>query len=419
MDQIVKKKRWSFKRLALWGSGGLLLGLIAFGYLFTSGKSRVKVEGTQLVVAEIKSGLFQEFIPVNGIVLPITSIYLDAAEGGRLEEKYVEDGAFLKKGDPILRLSNTDLELSLANQETAVFNLLTQMQISRNAAQQNTIGKLNQMADVESSWQETERAYLVNKKLFDQKIIAAQEFKQSQIAYDYLRKKKRLTEQILKQDSVLTKQEHFQSSQSIQRTQNALAVMRKKVEDLTVRAPVAGQLTSLDAEIGQNKNKGERLGQIDVISGFKVRAEIDEHYISRIFPGLVAEFTFNNKKTIVKVKKVFTQVSNGKFQVDMEFPNSTPQGIRRGQTLQVRLALSDATNALLLPRGGFYQKTGGNWIFRVNKDGKTAQRVDLRIGRQNPEFYELKDGLQPGDRVIISGYESFGEVQELILNQGK
>lgn len=416
MDQIVHKKRWGFKRLALWGGAVLLIGLIAFGYLFSSGKSRVKVEGDQLVIAEIKTGLFQEFIPINGVVLPITSIYLDAAEGGRLEEKYVEDGALLKKGDPILRLSNTDLELSLANQETAVFNLLTQMQISRNAAQQNTIGKLNQMADVESSWQETERAYLVNKKLFDQRIIAAQEFKQSQIAYDYQLKKKKLTEEILKQDSALTKQELFQSSQSFQRTQNALAVMRKKVDDLTLRAPVAGQLTSLDAEIGQNKNKGERLGQIDVISGFKVRAEIDEHYISRIFPGLQAEFTFNNKKTMVKVKKVFTQVLNGKFQVDMEFPNSTPEGIRRGQTLQVRLALSDATNTLLLPRGGFYQKTGGNWIFKVSKDGRTAQRVDLRIGRQNPEFYELKDGLLPGDRVIISGYETFGDMQELLLN---
>jgi HlyD family secretion protein len=348
-------------------------------------------------------------------VMPITSIYLDAAEGGRLEEKFVEDGAFLKKGDPILKLSNTDLELSLANQETAVFNLLTQMQISRNAAQQNTIGKLNQMADVESSWEEAERTYLMNKKLFDQKMIAAQEFKQSQIAYNYQVKKKKLTTQILKQDSTLTKQELYQSAQSFQRTQNALAVMRKKVEDLTVRAPVSGQLTSLDAEIGQNKNKGERLGQIDVISGFKVRAEIDEHYISRIFPGLQAEFSFNNKKSLLRVKKIFTQVLQGKFQVDMEFVGETPEGIRRGQTLQVRLALSDATNALLLPRGGFYQKTGGNWIFKVSKDGKTAHRTDLRIGRQNPDFYELKGGLVSGDRVIISGYEAYGDMQELVL----
>ena len=415
MDTVLQKKRWSFKRIALLGGAILIVGLMASGYLLGSGKSRVKVELSNLVIADIRKGPFQEFIPVNGIVMPITSIYLDAAEGGRLEKKFVEDGAFLKKGDPILKLSNTDLELSLANQETAVFNLLTQMQISRNAAQQNTIGKLNQMADVESSWEEAERTYLMNKKLFDQKMIAAQEFKQSQIAYNYQVKKKKLTTQILKQDSTLTKQELYQSAQSFQRTQNALAVMRKKVEDLTVRAPVSGQLTSLDAEIGQNKNKGERLGQIDVISGFKVRAEIDEHYISRIFPGLQAEFSFNNKKTLLRVKKIFTQVLQGKFQVDMEFVGETPEGIRRGQTLQVRLALSDATNALLLPRGGFYQKTGGNWIFKVSKDGKTAHRTDLRIGRQNPDFYELKQGLVQGDRVIISGYEAYGDMQELVL----
>lgn len=415
MDTVLQKKRWSFKRIALLAGALLLVGLMASGYLLGSGKSRVKVELSNLVIADIRKGAFQEFIPVNGVVMPITSIYLDAAEGGRLEEKFVEDGAFLKKGDPILKLSNTDLELSLANQETAVFNLLTQMQISRNAAQQNTIGKLNQMADVESSWEEAERTYLMNKKLFDQKMIAAQEFKQSQIAYNYQVKKKKLTTQILKQDSTLTKQELYQSAQSFQRTQNALAVMRKKVEDLTVRAPVSGQLTSLDAEIGQNKNKGERLGQIDVISGFKVRAEIDEHYISRIFPGLQAEFSFNNKKTMLKVKKIFTQVLQGKFQVDMEFVGETPDGIRRGQTLQVRLALSDATNALLLPRGGFYQKTGGNWIFKLSKDGKTAHRTDLRIGRQNPDFYELKAGLISGDRVIISGYEAYGDMQELVL----
>lgn len=415
MDTVIQKKRWSFKRIALLGGAVLLAGLIASGYLLGSGKSRVKAELSNIVIADIRKGPFQEFIPVNGVVMPITSIYLDAAEGGRLEEKFVEDGAFLKKGEAILRLSNTDLELSLANQETAVFNLLTQMQISRNAAQQNTIGKLNQMADVESSWEEAERTYLMNKKLFDQKMIAVQEFKKSQIAYNYQVKKKKLSTQILKQDSALTKQELYQSAQSFQRTKNALAVMRKKVEDLTVRAPVSGQLTSLDAEIGQNKNKGERLGQIDVTSGFKVRAEIDEHYISRIFPGLQAEFSFNNKKTVLRVKKIFTQVLNGKFQVDMEFIGNTPEGIRRGQNLQVRLALSDATNAVLLPRGGFYQKTGGNWIFKLSKDGKTAHRAELSIGRQNPDFYELKAGLVPGDRVIISGYEAYGDMQELVL----
>jgi HlyD family secretion protein len=349
--------------------------------------------------------------------MPITSIYLDASEGGRVEEKYVEDGAVLQKGDPILKLSNTDLELNLVNQETQVFNLLTQMQISRNAAQKNTIDQLNRMADVEKEWKEAERLYKLNKTLYDQKAIGAQEFKQSQIAYEYQVKRKKLTEQVLKKDSISTNQELEQTRQSYERTQNALKLMRKKVGDLIVRSPIAGQLTSFDAEIGQSKNPGNRLGQIDVLSGFKVRAEIDEHYLSRIYTGLKGDFTFDNKTYVLQIKKVFTQVTNGRFQVDMQFVGAVPKGIRRGQTLQIRLALSDETTALLLPRGGFYQQTGGNWIFKVSENGKTAYKVDVQLGRQNPDYYEVMQGLKPGDKVVTSSYENYGDMQELVLQK--
>lgn len=415
MDIALPKRTWTQKRLLLIGGITAILMLIASSYYFTSGKSKINVQSDRITISQINKGTFQEFIPVNGIVLPVTTIYLDAAEGGRVEEKYVEDGAMMKKGEPILRLSNTDLELSLVNQETSVFNLLTQMQISRNAARQNTISKLNQMAEVENAWKEAERLYKLNKQLFDKRVIGLQEFKQSQIAYEYQVKRKKLTEQILRQDSVSTTQELDQTRQSYERTQNALAVMRKKVGDLIVRAPVDGQLTSLDAEIGQNKNKGERLGQIDVLSGFKIRADIDEHYISRIFTGLTGDFTFNNKNYKLIIKKVFTQVTNGRFQVDMEFAGAVPKGIRRGQTLQVRLALSDETQALLLPRGGFYQQTGGNWIFKVSEDGKSAYKVDVQLGRQNPDYYEVIQGLKPGDKVVSSSYENYGDMGELVL----
>lgn len=389
--------------------------VIILSYCLNSGKSRVNVKTDHISIKEIKQGAFQEFIPLNGIVLPVTTIYLDIAEGGRVEEKYVEDGVIMKKGEPILKLSNTDLELSLVNQETSVFNLLTQMQISRNATQQNTINKLNQKAEVENAWKEAERVYKLNKQLYDEKVIGLQEFKQSQIAYDYQVKRKELTERILKQDSLSTKQELDQTKKSYERTQNALAVMRKKVDDLIVRAPVDGQLTSLDAEIGQNKNKGERIGQIDVLSGYKIRVDIDEHYISRVFTGLTGDFSFNDKTYKLKIKKVFTQVANGRFQVDMEFAGEVPQGIRRGQTIQVRLALGDETQAILLPRGGFYQQTGGNWIFKVSEDGKTAYKADIQLGRQNIDYYEVLQGLNPGDKVVISGYENYGDMQELIL----
>jgi HlyD family secretion protein len=417
MDRVIEKKIWTVKRLVTVSVIAGITLLIFGSWYFTSGKSKLNVDTERITISEIKKGAFQEFIPVNGIVLPLTTIYLDAIEGGRVEEKYVEDGATLKQGDPILKLSNTDLELSLANQETSVFNLLTQMQISRNAAQQNTIMKLNQGTDVESAMKEAERIYLLNKKLYEQQAISMQEFKQSENNYNYYLQKKKLTEQILKQDSIYTKQEMVQAKESYKRTEEALKIMRRKVEDLIVKAPVDGQLTSMDIEIGQNKNKGERLGQIDVLSGFKVRVDIDEHYISRIYNGLVGVFNFDNKDYKLVIHKIYTQVTNGKFQVDMKFEKEVPKTIRRGQSLQIRLALSDETQAVLLPKGGFYQQTGGNWIFKLNEDGSVGYKTDIQLGRQNPEYYEVLQGLQPGDKVITSGYDNYENTQELVLKK--
>jgi HlyD family secretion protein len=193
--------------------------------------------------------------------------------------------------------------------------------------------------------------------------------------------------------------------------------MRKKVGDLIVRAPIDGQLTSLDAEIGQSKNKGERLGQIDVLNGYKVRVDVDEHYLTRVVIGLMGETTFSGKTYKLRISKVYTQVANGRFQVDMQFVDGVPDGVRRGQTMQIRLALSDETQALLLAKGGFYQQTGGNWVYKVSSDGHTAYRADVQLGRQNPDYYEVLSGLQPGDRIVTSSYENYGSMQELVLKK--
>jgi len=417
VDRVIEKKKWSKKRILTISGITALVVLIITSYFMSAGKSRLNVDTERITISEIKKAPFQEFITVNGAVLPQTSIYLDAIEGGRVEKKFVDDGTIMKQGDPILRLSNTDLELSLVNQETSVYNLLTQMQISRNAAQQNTITKLNQMTDVDRDLKEAERIYNLNKKLYEQKVIGSQEFKQSENNYNYQLQKKQLTQQILAQDSASTSQQLAQAKQSYEGSQNALNVMRKKVGDLVVRAPVDGQLTSLDAEIGQNKNKGERLGQLDVLGGFKVRADIDEHYLNRIFTGLSGEFTFNDSTYKMKINKVYSQITGGKFQVDMLFMGKVPTGIRRGQTLIMKLSLSEETQALLLPRGGFFQQTGGNWIYKVNSNGNNAYRVDIQLGRQNPDYYEVLSGLEPGDKVVTSSYENYGDMQELILKK--
>ncbi len=417
MDRAIEKKKWSSKRILTIAGIVAVVALIAASYYFTSGKSKLNVDTDRITISTITKGFFQETVPVNGVVLPLTTIYLDAVEGGRVEEKYVDDGAMMTKGEPILRLSNTDIQLGLVTQQTNVYNLLTQMQISKNAAQQNTVSKLNQMTDVESELKEAERIYNLDKHLYEQKAIGSQEFQKAKNDYDYYLQKEKLTQQILHQDSLSNEQQIKQSRQAFEGSQTALNVMRQKVGDLIVRAPIDGQLTSLDAEIGQSKNKGERLGQIDVLSGYKVRVDIDEHYISRVYTGLKGTFSFNDTTYTLEIKKVYTQVSNGRFQVDMEFVGTVPKGIRRGQSLQILLALSDARTAVLLPKGGFYQQTGGNWVFKLNENGSTAYKVNIQLGNQNPDYYEVLDGLKPGDKVITSSYENYGDMQELVLKK--
>jgi len=415
MDVPIKKKQFSKSRIALIAGGLAIIALIVFVIMSSSGGSKLNVEKERISMNTVKNDVFQENIPVNGIVLPITTIYLDALEGGRVEEKFVEDGAIMKKGESILRLSNTDLELTLINQETSVYNLLTQMQISQNAARQNTINRRNQFTDVENSLIEAKRLFDLNQRLYDKDAIGRQDYESSKNNFEYQKQRMQLAKQVLSQDSTSTKQEVGQAKSSYARTRSALELMRKKVGDLIVRAPVDGQLTSLDAEIGQSKNKGERLGQIDVLSGFKVRVDIDEHYISRIYSGQKGTFTFNNKLYTLIIKKVFTQVANGRFQVDMHFEGAIPEGIRRGQNLQIRVALSAEKQALLVSKGGFFQKTGGNWIFKVSEDGDTAYKVNIKLGSQNTEYYEVIEGLNPGDKVVTSSYDSFGDAEELIL----
>jgi len=415
MDKILEKKKWTTKKVLYLSGGIALIFLIAFSIISTTGKSKLNVDNQKISITEVKKGAFQENIPVNGIVLPITTIYLDAIEGGRVEEKFVEDGAVLKKGQAIMKLANTDLELDLANRETSVFDLVTNMQRTRNESVRNTIDQLKTLAEIDNTFAEAERLYKMNKKLFEDKVIASQEYQSSLNNYNFQTRRKKLIQQTLHQDSITTHQQISQMQQSIDRTQIALKLMRKKAEDLTVKAPVEGQLTSLNAEIGESKTRGQRLGQIDVLSGFKVRADIDEHYISRIFTGLKASFDFSNKNYSLKIKKIFSQVQNGRFQVDLEFVGEIPKGIRRGQTLQIRLALGDETQAILLSKGGFYQQSGGNWIFKVSENGSKAFKVNIQLGRQNPEYYEVMEGLKPGDKVVTSSYENYGDMQELVI----
>ena len=415
MDRIIKKKKWTPKKIAMIVGGVALVALIVFVVANSSGSSKLNVDAERMSIAEARTGTFREFIPVTGIVQPISTIFLDLQEGGRVEEIFVEDGAVLAEGQPILKLVNTDMELNILSNETSVYNMLMQMQLAQIQARQNTVNRQTQMVDMNNQLKDAKRIYDLQVKLYESKTIAEQEFLQSKNSYDYLLEKRALALETLKQDSIATMQQMEQQRESYERQKNALALMHRKFDDLTVRAPVAGQLTSLDAEIGESKGKSQRIGQIDVLSGFKVRVDVDEHYITRIYPGLEGQYRRGDSIYTLKIQKVYTQVTSGRFAVDMLFAGTVPDNIRRGQSLQIRIALSDETEALIIPRGGFYQQTGGNWIFKLTHDRNRAYRTDIRIGRQNPDFYEVLDGLQPGDRIVVNSYENYGDVQELVI----
>ena len=419
MDRVIPKKRWSTKRLLTIG-GILALALLIFAsFYFARGGNKLNVDLDRITISEIKQDKFQESIPENGTVLPLTTIYLNTTDGGRVAERYVDDGAILKKGDPILRLSNTDVELNSANQANTVSSTLAQIQLDRETAEQNTVSKLTNMADVESLFVEAERLYVLDKKLYAEHVIGSQEYQTALNNYNYLLRKRNLSQEILRQDTIARQEQTKQEDESYRRAQQTLNIMKEKVSDLIVRAPIDGQLTALDAEVGQTRAAGYALAQIDATDGFKVRlTDVDEHYVNRVFTGQTGTFTLGDSTSYtLKITKVFTQITAGRFQVDMNFVGKVPKGIRKGQTLQVTLALSDERTAILVPKGGFYQQTGGNWIFKVSEDGKTAYKVDIQLGQQNTDYYEVLSGLKPGDKVVTSSYENYGNMQELVLKK--
>jgi HlyD family secretion protein len=420
VDRVIPKKRWSTKRLLTIG-GILALALLIFAsFYFARGGNKLNVDLDRITISEIKQDKFQETIPENGTVLPLITEYLPTPDGGKVAQIYVEDGAMLKAGDPILKLVNTEVDLSMANTANSVSAALAQLQLGQINAEQNTVLKLQTLADVEQLYLEAERVYNVDQKLYAQHVIGSQEFITATNNYNVLKQKFALQKEILRQDTVDRASQAKQDQESYVRAKATLQVMQEKVDGLILRAPIDGQLTSLDAEVGQVKTAGYSVGQIDAVNGFKVRlSDVDEHYLNRVFTGQTGTFTFSTNDSVYKLKifKVFTAVANGRFQVDMKFVGKVPQGLRKGQTLQVTLALSDERTAILVPKGGFYQQTGGNWIFKLSEDGKTAYKVDIQLGQQNTDYYEVLSGLKPGDKVVTSSYENYGNMQELVLKK--
>ncbi len=390
----------------------VLFALYSF-YTNSSKPSSLKAEKDKVAISTVVMQDFQEFIPADGIVVPLKTVVIDALENGVVREKFVEDGARVEAGQALLRLENTDLQLDLLNRETQVLDLLNNIRNSRNSLEQNKVTRLTQMAEAEFQLAEAERLMENSDKLYNDQVISKQEYLQTKNNFEYQNRRLQLLKKAMYQDSVSTVAQIAQMTQSVGRMQQNLELMRKKNEGLIITAPVSGQLSNFDSEIGETKVKGQNIASIDVSKGFKVKANIDELYIGRTYVGQTAFCEVGGKEYPLEILKIYPQVTGGQFAIDLKFKDTTPTTLKRGQNVAIKLQMSAKTQSLVIERGGFYQKTGGAWVFVLNKAGDVAQKREIKIGRQNPQYYEILDGLKEGEKVIISSYENYGDKQEL------
>ncbi len=417
MDRVIQKKNWPPKKIAVVSAGGLFICFVLYSFMFGDNSSKLNVEAEKITISEVARGPFQEFIPVTGTVLPIKTIYLDAIEGGRVEKRFIEAGTFVKEGDIILQLANTNLLLDIMYREAQFFEQSNNLRNTRLLMEQNSLNLRRELTEIDYQIQRLQRAHERAVELVKKNLISQQEYEIARNDYEYYLKRKDLAIQSFKQDSLFRQVQIENLESSLARMQANLGVVKQKLESLYIKAPATGQLTSLNAEIGESKTPGERVGQLDILDGFKVRAGIDEHYLSRINLGQTGEFDFAGKTYKLVSKKVFPEIRDGRFDVDLEFDGEEPEGIRRGQTLHIRFELGDLSEATLLARGGFYQKTGGQWVYVLASSGDFATKRSIRLGRQNPQAFEVLEGLEPGEKVITSSYDSFGDIDKLILKK--
>ncbi|MCB2201153.1 HlyD family efflux transporter periplasmic adaptor subunit [bacterium] len=413
MDIPIKKKKGIKRKHILIGVGVLVVCVLSFQAFFRTNISTLNVEFEKLSVAEVNEGIFHDYITVTGNVEPIATIFLDAREGGRVEEKVIEEGEILKKGDIILRLSNPDLSLSILNSESQLAEKSNFLRNTMVTMEQERLQIKRELLNLEYDIVRKKRKYDHNKSFYADDLISRDEFLASEEDYQFAKRSFELYVERKRQDSIYRSIQIKQMEDNLRNMDLNLKLVRQRQDNLNVIAPIDGQLTVLDAEIGQLIPKGGRIGQMHMLTSFKVVAEIDEHYIDKVKVGLMAILERQDQEYQLKIRKVLPDVRDGRFSVEMVFIGEMPENMRTGQTYYARLQLGSPQKTLLLPKGNFYQKTGGQWIFVLSENGKSAEKRFIKIGRQNPKFYELLEGIKPGEKVIVSGYDSFGENEKL------
>lgn len=416
MDRIIEKKKGLKRKHYLWIAGGILFALLIYKAISSAGVKTLRVEREKITISTVQKGQFNDYIRLNGQVEPIATIYLDAEEGGRVKERLIEEGAMVKAGDVILKLENRTLYQIIMSSEADLAQKENMLRQTRINFENQMIETSRRLLATRFDIQKKKRNYEQQKALYDDKLIAAEIYLQAKEDYEYATQEQKINELKAKNDSMIMVSEMGQLTTDLAKMRQTLQLVYERLENLNVKAPVDGQLGMLDAEIGQSIGQGARIGQINVLTNYKVQAMIDEHYIDRVRHGLTGTLSRQDKTWELHVKKVYPEVRQGQFRIDMVFANEKPENIRTGQTYYINLELGQPQDAIMISRGTFFQNTGGQWIYVLDPSGSFATKRNIRIGRQNPQYYEVLDGLNPGEEVITSGYENFGDNDKLVIN---
>ncbi|HPR33413.1 MAG TPA: efflux RND transporter periplasmic adaptor subunit [Prolixibacteraceae bacterium] len=415
MDRKIEKKKGIKPKTLIMIAAGIALALLIGKLIFFSEPSTYRTEKDKLTVSAVEQGSFKDYISLIGTVEPITTIFLDVEEGGKVIEKVIEEGEMVKKGDVIFRMVNNDLNLQILNTESQLAYQSNELRNTLINMEQQKISNKQQLLTIDYERIRLKRNFEQNSALYEKGFLSKEAFLVSKDNYELAQRDRELRYERMVQDSIFRENQKIQMDNSLKNMQQNLAMVRQRLENLNVKAPASGQLGSLDIEIGQSISRGQRVGQLHILDNFKVVAPVDEYYIDRVRRELSASFERQDRQFDIEVMKVYPEVREGRFQVDLRFTNLIPDNLRTGQTYHIRLELGQPIDAILLPRGGFFQSTGGQWAFVLDPSGKYATKRNIRIGRQNPQYYEVLEGLNPGEKVITSSYEMFGTNERIEL----
>lgn len=418
MDKVIEKKKgiaaaFTKKSVKWWALGAFVILVVVL--LLTGRRSVLRVDGSTILTGTARQGEFNDYIRVSGQVQPMTTVQLSPTEGGNVKRIVVEEGSHVNEGDVIVVLGNENLDMQILNSEAELAekeNILRNTMISM---EQQKLSVRQEKLSLQIEVRRARRAYEQNKALYEEKLIAKEEYLKASEDYELAKDKLELVTDRERQDSLYRSVQIAQMHESLENMRLNMNMIRRRKENLSVKAPISGELGLLDVELGQSVAAGAKIGQINNLDSYKIEAQIDEHYIDRVAPGLEATFERQSEKYSSVIRKVYPEVRDGKFKADFRFEGQQPENIRTGQTYYLNLQLGQSAEAILIPRGSFYQNTGGKWVYVLNADGTKATKRSVRIGRQNPQYYEVLEGLAPGDKVIISAYDAFGDKDELLL----